>query len=232
MSQQEGGLLQQQQQQGGVRYAARGPNKNAVQILSEVPGSEQVLSNGAVGAKFNAITSDGKRTVVFRIVGSTPEAARQARRARSKPRKITLEEAQKAYDKYYYGKGPIPTYRRGERKGEPRFASQRGRHAAGTYDRKHTNPKRIVDDARYLSNPHYYEFRGVDTGNVQRAPASRAQLAARAKGWRTIEAKRKAADAAKSPYGRRSPVAAARSFRRPPASRSRSPVNQYGGYWW
>jgi len=181
-------------------------------MSAKVPGTDRTLANGAVGAFFNVVTKDGTPTRVFRIhsaAGPKGSAAAKAqtaaaRAARSNPRQITQAQAQQAFDKFY---SRTRTIKRGPRKGEPRFASPRGRKAAHTYDLTHTtsNPDKIISDARYLHNPSGWEFRGVDTGNKVRKPLSAKQVAALKSGQDRI----KAINAAK-----------------------RAARGQAGGYWW
>lgn len=181
-------------------------------MSAKVPGTDRVLNNGATGAYFTKVKADGTPAQVFRIYkaagpkGSDAAIAQTAaaRAARSNPRQITQAQAQQAFDKFY---NRTRTIKRGPRKGQPRFASPRGRAAARTYDLTHTsnNPKKRVTDARYLHNPHAYEFQGVDTGNKVRKPMSAAQRAALQRGQDAIKAKNAAKRAARG---------------------------QAGGYWW
>lgn len=90
-------------------------------------------------------------------------------------RPITATQAQEAFNKYYVN----PTLTRGPRKGQAKF-TELGLKRAVTYDKNHTG-KRVVADARYLRNPHRYDFQGVDTGAMVRKPASAKQLDWRAK---------------------------------------------------
>jgi hypothetical protein len=177
-------------------------------MSAKVPGSDRLLGNGATGAFFNTVRLDGTPTRVFRIYKSTRAAAMEAVAARKSPRQITQTQAQQAFDKFYKR---TRTIKRGPRKGQPRFASPRGRKAARTYDLTHrsNNPDKLISDARYLHNPHAYEFQGVDTGNKVRKPMSPAQRAALKRGQDAIKAKNIAKAAAK-----------------------RAALGQAGGYWW
>ncbi len=139
-------------------------------------GERRDLSNGAAGEY--RLNANGK--LVFRIVqGANKAGIKKMQEARKHPRKISKAEAQAAYDKYYTGRRP--NIRRGPRKGTPRFSSPRGMRAAGTYDLNHTN-QRVITDARYLRNPHRYDFEGVDTGSRVRKPVSEKQRAALERG--------------------------------------------------
>lgn len=162
-------------QQGG-----RKPVRTGAQV-----GPLRTLRNGAKAAFFQNL--DGGKPV-FRIVSSTAEAARAASAARSNPRKISQAQAAEAFRKYYARN--THTIRRGPRKGQKKFASKAGLKRAMSYDKNHTNPKMVVDDARYLRNPHAYEFKGVDTGAKKRKPLSAAQKAALAKGRAALAKKR------------------------------------------
>lgn len=147
-----------------------------------IPGTQRTLKNGAIAGYVN---QGGSR--VFRIVESNRAAVAAAQAARSNPRQITKSQAQQAFDKFY---NRTRTIKRGPRKGSPRFASPRGRKAAKTYDKGHRGAK-VVNDARYLHNPHAYDFQGVDTGTKARkalSPKQRAALAAgRAKSQATLQ---------------------------------------------
>lgn len=173
-------------------------------MSQKVPGSDRVLSNGATGAYFTKTKADGTQGRVFRIYKSSRAAVQGAIDARKNPRQITQAQAQQAFDKYY---ARTRTIKRGPRKGQPVFASPRGRKAARTYDLTHTsnNPDKRISDARYLHNPHAYEFQGVDTGSKVRKPLSIAQREALARGQAAIKAKNAAKRAARG---------------------------QAGGYWW
>lgn len=150
------------------------------------PTSVKTLPNGAKGAYYNILTKDGKPARVFRIFESSPAAVQRALAARKNPRKITQAQAQQAFDKFY---ARTRTIKRGPRKGQPRFASPAGRRRARTYDVNHRG-KKVVDDARFLHNPHAYDFQGVDTGAKARKPLSAAQQAALARGRAALQAKR------------------------------------------
>lgn len=171
-------------------------------MSQKVPGTDRVLSNGATGAYFTKTKADGTQGQVFRIYKSTRAAVQGAIDARKNPRQITQAQAQQAFDKYY---ARTRTIKRGPRKGQPVFASPRGRKAAHTYDLTHTSNKPRITDARYLHNPHAYEFQGVDTGSKVRKPLSALQLATLGRGQDAIKAK----NAAK-----------------------RATRGQVGGYWW
>lgn len=138
---------------------------------AKVPGSDRVLANGATGATYRITKKDGTPGRVFRIYKSTPDAVRGALAARKNPRVISQRQAQQAFDKFYSRTRAI---KRGPRKGSPRFKSPRGRKAAKAYDKHHTSGK-VINDARYLHNPHAYDFRGVDTGSKARKPLSAKQ---------------------------------------------------------
>jgi hypothetical protein len=132
----------------------------------------RVLKNGALGAWFNTVTKDGKHAQVFRIYKSSPEAMQVAINARKHPRPITQAQAQKAFDSFY---ARTRTIKRGPRKGQPMFKSPAGRKRARTYDLTHTS-KKVISDARYLHNPHAYDFQGVDTGSKPRKVPTQKQL--------------------------------------------------------
>lgn len=158
----------------------------------------KVLANGAVAGFVM-----GPKGPVFRILASTPGAAKRARDARSNPRQITQAEAQAAFDRHYRRTNTI---KRGPRKGQPRYASPRGRNSARSYDLNHTSG-RVISDARYLHSPHLYDFRGVDTGTKVRKPLTEKQRAALGLGRAALQR-------------RRSPTPAPRKLK------------QAGGYWW
>lgn len=137
-----------------------------------IPGTQRTLANGAIAGY---VMKNGSR--VFRIVESSRAAVAGAQAARRNPRQITKAQAQDAFDRYY---NRTRTVKRGPRKGSPRFKSPRGRRAARTYDKQHRGAN-VVSDARYLHNPHAYDFQGVDTGSKARkalSPKQRAALAA------------------------------------------------------
>lgn len=152
--------------------------------LAKVPGTERTLRNGAKAAHFRK--ADGSK--VFRIIGfpdkaTAAAATAKARKIRSSPRKaITAAQAQKAFDRFYKGKGPL------NRAGKPRYSRPA---VAKAHDARTT--RRVIKDVRYLRNPHTYDFRGVDTGKAKRKPLSPAQRAALAKGRAALKAKRAAA---------------------------------------
>lgn len=160
-----------------------------------VRGTDRVLANGAKGAFFNTVNKEGKPARVFRIYEAagpkgSPEAKQQtaaARAARANPRVITQKQAQQAFDKFY---ARTRTIKRGPRAGQPRFKSPAGRKRAMTYDLNHRG-KKVVNDARYLHNPHAYDFQGVDTGVKPVKKASPKQLAALAKGRAALAARRR-----------------------------------------
>lgn len=150
---------------------------------------DRVLANGATAAHF--ITPEGKR--VFRIFKSSKAIAAKATAARTAAgrRKITKEQAQKAFDSHFNRTRKV---RRGPgAKKTPRYTSPKGRKAARTYDKGHTaRPELVVDDTRYLNAPWRYDFQGVDTGKKTRKPLSAAQKAALAKGRKALADKRRA----------------------------------------
>lgn len=158
-------------------------------MSAKVPGTDRELANGATGAFFNVTKADGTQGRVFRIYKSSRAAVQGAINARKNPRQISAAQAQQAFDKFYKRTRAI---KRGPRKGQPRFASPRGRMAAHTYDMTHRSNKPVISDARYLRNPHAYEFSGVDTGSKVRKPLSDAQRAALARGRAKAAAKRAA----------------------------------------
>lgn len=141
------------------------------------PGSQRTLANGAQAAYFNVV---GKPKPVFRIFASTRGAVARAQAARRNPRQITKAQAQQAFDRFYKGRR-MPTFKRGANKGKSRFSSLVGRQRAMTYDIRHGS-KPVVNDVRYLNNPHAYDFQGVDTGTLVRKPLSAAQRNALAAG--------------------------------------------------
>jgi hypothetical protein len=97
---------------------------------------------------------------------ASPAAAPRVRKARAAPRKITIEEARAAFEKYYTEN----KISRGPRKGLPRYKQPV---RSKSYDAKYsTRADRVIDDARYLTNPRRYDFAGVDTGIV-RAPSAK-----------------------------------------------------------
>lgn len=166
--------------------------------LQQVQGTERTLPNGAVGATYRMRTKDGRDATVFRILRSTAAAAQAARDVRSNPRQITQAQARDAFKRYY---ARTRTIKRGPRKGTPRFASPRGRKAAGTYDANHSG-KQVISDARYLHNPHAYDFQGVDSGALPRKRVTPSQAAV---------------------------LAAGRARR---TANVRAKAGQAGGYWW
>jgi cbb3-type cytochrome oxidase cytochrome c subunit len=101
-------------------------------------------------------------------------------------RPITEDQAREAFEKYY----KTATFRRGAKKGQPRFTAFGAKRARG-YDLNHsTDPSRIVTDSRYLRNPHKYDYPGVDVGTKVRKPLSPRQVENLRKGRATLEAKR------------------------------------------
>ncbi len=187
------------QQYGGAKYSA-----------SQLTGV-RTLTNGARGG-FLAITkkdgTPGKRFVIFDAKNVNMAALQAARR-----RPITQAQAQTAFDKYYKNMRTAK-YRRGPQKGKPRFHSPRGIKAARTYDLGHTmKGSRVISDARYLHNPHRYDYTGVDTGAKVRkvsAPSAK-QLAARAAFTARAKARSRAGLQAQLPFANQ---------------------QQVGGYWW
>merc|ERR1712151_600238 len=129
--------------------AKRGSRKASSKKQKHSPGDLVNMKNGAVAQ----VQDNGQWRIVYGPPGGVP-ADRRARR------KISVKAAKRAFNKYYR-----------ERKG-----TDRGNKIARSYDIRHTN-KRVVDDSRYLQNPHRFDFQGVDTGDVVRKPRSAAQLA-------------------------------------------------------
>merc|ERR1712232_147819 len=132
----------------GIMEAKRVSKKESKKAKPQ-PGDLVTFSNGAVAQ----VQDNGQYRIVFGPPGGVPSD----RRAR---RKISVRAAKRAFNKYYR-----------ERKG-----TERGNKIARTYDIRHTN-KRVVDDSRYLQNPHRFDYVGVDTGDVPRKGRSAAQLA-------------------------------------------------------
>lgn len=171
--------------------------------LQKVSGSERTLKNGAVGAYF--LNPNGSRSFRFIKGPSVGVGAPGGGVARaSVPRgprtykKLSLEEAQRAYTNFYSG---TPKWTKGPKKGLPRYASKTSQKAAQTYDLRHTltNPKRVVTDSRYERRPDLYDYPGVDTGSAVRAPATPAQLAARKRGFEALQRKQAMARARRVP---------------------------------
>ena len=169
--------------------------------LLEVKGSRKTLPTGAIATKYVGLKLDNKESKpISRLVG-TKESAAHARAGKAQP--ITREQAQKAFDLFYKR---TRTMKRGPNAGEPRFANDKGRRAARTYDLNTTlKPAKVISDSRYLSHsgPFRYDFLDVDTGSKQRKVATAKQLA-------TLAAAR-------------AKLAAQLNAKRP---------NQIAGYWW
>lgn len=169
----------------------------------KIQGSERVLANGATLARFRAKKADGTATEVSRIIASNPGAAAVARTGvRSAPKPITLEQAKKAFDRFYS---------REDHKG---YASLKGQQLAKAYDSNHTTGQTIAD-ARYLKNPSRWEFQGVDTGAKIRKALTAKQVANLAAG--------RAAGAAKK---------ATKGTAAPKCVKGCVPARQVAGYWW
>lgn len=171
--------------------------------LQKVAGSERTLKNGAVGAYF--LNPNGSRSFRFIKGPSVGVGAPGGGVARaSVPRgprtykKLSLEEAQRAYTNFYSG---TPKWTKGPKKGLPRYASKTSQKAAQTYDLNHTltNPKRVVTDSRFARRPDLYDYPGVDTGSAVRAPATPAQLAARKRGFEALQRKQEMVRARRVP---------------------------------
>jgi hypothetical protein len=209
--------------------------------LKRVDKTVKTLKNGATGAMFWKPVAGGGRTKVFRIMSSSRDIAATARAARrDSSAKITQKEAQSAFDKFYSGRGL--RVKRGPNKGKPRFASVRSAQGARKYDREHRGSP-VVDDARYLTAPNRYDFRGVDVGPKRKRSATPAQLEALAAGRAKLAKKRstvkKAAAIKKGAVLRKAIVskggkvdktkmaAAVKKGRKIAAKRA-----QVGGYWW
>jgi len=165
-------------------------------VDSPVPPKYQAVKSAKLAA---ARASFGARMKAYRGtagVGATARApaataataATRARVARPRvaPHQISLSQAQDAFNKYYASN---PTFSRGANKGQPRFKTSR----AKTYDAKYSlRPARVINDSRYLTNPHAWDFQGVDSPNPPKyqtvksakLAAARAGFGARMKAYR------------------------------------------------
>ena len=181
------------------------PGARATKV-SEVPGTRKQLENGAVGAYFEL--SNGKQG--FRFIEGAKAGMRVA------PRALTQAQAQQAFDKYY---SKMPTFTKGPRKGENKYASDKSLARARAYDAQWSLPaNKIINDSRYLTSngPNRYDFAGVDVGSVR--PVSAKQAASRLASAARLAALRRP----KSQFQERNMQA----FEQLPQAQ------QLGGYWW
>lgn len=156
------------------RQRANSNGKLVVNYDAPVPGTEQTLDNGAVGYYFEAVTSSGKPTQVFRIIsGASNEYMDQIRGMRNDP--LSPEQARKRFLKYY---SPQGTYARKLAYNKPNLSPSR----RGTIRKlaRSNDLRRVSNDIRDTKayNPKTSDYPGLDDGSMAWDPKTRSLVPA------------------------------------------------------